>query len=359
MSTKAAGLLATLVSIAFGCGGHHQEGDPAPSAQLRAFQDSLRARLEAAVAADPVVTAVLAERAPVVFGIRARLIEELAAQVAIRYLDHVSVDMSGLKAHGDGTFDRKTFVGKVKVGGWRVEVDVGSLAGNLRAGTPVVHLRRPDLIDVDLPVDVLETEGAATLHVAWDSSGLVNLVCKDFELTRAVRGRVLAQRHALKGALRIVNAGERLNATPQFPDRHLRISLDLTPQSWKVVEGALRSQDEPGTCKRLMDPVRGLAMLRTLAAEGVNVRLPDVMFRSVSLPARVRKSVRVGNRALSLSVRAGGLHVDSTTLWSSATVEVQSMDRLGRLRAGDPPASLQPAQPSASSSGRAKRRPSE
>jgi hypothetical protein len=327
--------LAILFAFLPACGGHQPESDPALITRLEVAQDRLRARLEAAASKEPLVASVLAEKAPVTVGIRAGLIEELAGHVARRYLDRVTIDAGGMQAHGDGDVHKGTIFGRVKVGGWRVNIDVGGMVGDLRAGSPVVSLRQPDLVDVVLPVDVAESEGDATLDFWWDSSGLANMVCKDFRLTRKVRGRVLAQRHSLNGALRIVNTGESLDATPQFPERKVRLGIDLTPKSWQVVEAALRSQEEPGTCKALMNPDLGLKRLKELAAEGVKVRLPDAMFRTVSLPARVRKSVSIGGRTVSLSVQAHSLHVDRKTLWSSATVEVQSL--LGSSAAPVPP----------------------
>jgi len=195
--------------------------------------------------------------------------------------------------------------------------------GHLRAGSPRVRLRGPDLVDVDLPVDVQETEGDATLRFRWDSAGLANAVCKDFELTREIRGRVLAQRHHVAGALRLRNDdGERLTATPVFADRRIQLRLDLTARSWGVVEAALRSQDTSGKCGALMDPDKGLVRLRALAARGIKVRLPDSIFRTVSLPARLQKSVRVSQRDVGVRLTAESLRVEGATLWSSVSLKV-------------------------------------
>ena len=47
-----------------------------------------------------------------------------------------------------------------------------------------------------------------------------------------------------------------------------------------------------------MDPDKGLVHLRALAARGIKVRLPDSIFRAVSLPAHMQKSVRVSQRTV-------------------------------------------------------------
>lgn len=315
-------LAAAAVALA-GCAAMAPQDDPARIALLEATRDRLHERLEKAAAREPLVASAYADRGQVVLAIRSGLVEELAGNVARRYLDRVTVDLSDVEGHSSGELRRKTLFGRVKIGDWSVSVELGNLAGHLRAGSPRVSLRGPDLIDVELPVDVEATEADATLRFGWDSAGLANVVCKDFELTRKIRGRVLAQRHVVSGALRLDNTGESLTATPVFPDRRIRLKLDLTARSWSVVEAALRSQDTSGKCGTLMDPDKGLVRLRELAARGINVRLPDSIFRTVSLPARLQKSVKVSQRTVGLRLAAKSLRIDTATLWSSVSVRVE------------------------------------
>ena len=257
-------VLAVAAVALAGCATRAPRDDPARMASLRSTYERLHERLEKATAREPLVASARADRGQVVLAMRSGLIEELAGCVARRYLDRVTVDLSEVEGHGSGELRKKTLFGRIKVGEWNVSVDLGKLVGHLRAGSPRVSLRGPDLVDVALPVDVQETEGDATLRFGWDSAGLANAVCKDFELTREIRGRVLAQRHLVSGALRLHNTGESLTATPVFPDRRIRLKLDLTPRSWGVVEAALRSQDTSGKCGTLMDPTRVSCVSRRL-----------------------------------------------------------------------------------------------
>lgn len=337
---KAPGLLLSAVVAASGCAPRVVPPDPARLALLKQTYDHLHERLEKASATDPVLSSAFAEKGQIVLAIRSGLIEDLAGSVARRYLDKVTVDLKDVDAHGGGELKRKTLLGRVKVGEWNVNVDIGALEGNLQAGAPRVGLRAPNLIDVDVPVDVQETEGDATLHFSWDSAGIANVVCKDFEITRTIRGRVLRQQHSLVGALSLANTGEELTAAPVFPNRRVQLKLDLTPKSWATVEAALRTQDTAGKCGILMDPDKGVERLRELAARGINVKLPDSMFRTVSLPARVQKSVKVNQRVIELAVEARSLRVEGSTLWSSASIQVVSARK---------PASPQPEPPSADS----------
>lgn len=307
-----------------GCATKPPVDDPARMALLKDTYDHLHERLEKASAKEPLVASAFAARGQVVLAMRSGLIEELAGNVAQRYLDQVTLDMSDLEAHGSGELRKNTFLGRMKVGDWRVTMELGELVGHLSAGTPRVRLHAPDLIDVDLPVNVQAAEGKATLHFAWDSAGLANIVCKDFELTRELRGRVLTQQHVVSGALRLDNTGETLTATPVFPDRQVKLKVDLTTDSWGVVEAALRTQDTAGKCGMMMDPARGIERLKELAAKGITVTLPDSIFRTVSLPARLQKSVRVDGRMVGLGLAAESLRIESTTLWSSVSFTVQA-----------------------------------
>jgi hypothetical protein len=323
LKPRAAALLVVLGIGTPGCVARRPEPDPARMALLKQTYDHLHARLEKAAAGEALLNSVFAEKAQIVIAIRSGLVEELAGNVAHRYLDRVTVDLTDLDAHGEGSLRKKTFLGRIKAGEWNVDVNIQDLVGNLKAGTPRIGLRPPDMIDVDVPVEIQPTEGAATLHFGWDSKGVANVVCNDFELTREIRGRVLRQTHSLSGGMRLANTGETLTATPVFLERKVPLRLDLTPQSWAVVEAALRSQDTFGRCGMLMDPDKGIVKLKALADRGIKIKLPDSIFRTVSLPANVRKSVRVNNRTVELAVKARSLRIETATLWSSASVEVQ------------------------------------
>jgi hypothetical protein len=73
-----------------------------------------------------------------------------------------------------------------------------------------------------------------------------------------------------------------------------------------------------------MNPDRGLVRLRALAARGIKVRLPDSIFRAVSLPARLHRAVRVNQRTVGLRLKAESLRIETATLWSSASVQVEA-----------------------------------
>jgi len=323
MPTQRLGLV-IMVSLLSACGFQSDRDTPRRIEKLKAEYGDLHKRFEKAVASEPLVASAFSDKGQVAIAIRSGLIEELAGNVAARYLDRVTVDLADLRADSHGDLDKKTFLGHLKLGSWSVNVELGTMLGHLRAAQPVVGLRPPDLIDIALPVDVEESFGDATIHFTWDSAGITNAVCRDFKLTQAIKGRILPQRHTLKGALRLSNAGGRLTETPLFPDRRIHVRMDLTPESWAAVEKALHSQDTFGKCGMFAHTSDGMEFLRSLAANGIDIKLPDSIFRAVDLPARLQQSVLVNQRPIGLQVTAESLRVDTATLWSSVSVQVQT-----------------------------------
>ncbi len=324
MRAGLASRLVTLIALVSACAQKpEQSTHEARMAMLQQSFDALHHRLEDSAAKDPLVASAIADPGNVVVAIRSKFIEELAGHVAQRYLNNVKVDLQDVTAGSSGEIKKKTFLGQVKVGAWNVSVELGDLKGDLRAGTPTVSLRAPNMVDIDIPVNVQETTGDARLHFGWDSAGLANVVCKDFELTRGIRGRVLPQTHVISGAMRLHNSGATLTATPLFPDEKVLLRLDLTAESWAMVEAALRSQDTAGTCGTLMNPEQALEFLKALAAKGVGVKLPRSIFRTVRLPASLRQEVTVNRRQVDLKVQGESLRIQAGTLWSSASILIQ------------------------------------
>jgi len=309
--------------VASGCDRRTQE-DPKRLAQLQATFDRLHRELETAAGNDPAVTSALSADGQLLMGVRSELVERIAGNLSKRYLDTVQIDLGDVKGKSEGDLKKDTFLGNVKIGHWKVNVHLGGLIGRIRVNQPRVTLRAPDLVDVALPVDVEETEGDARLEFAWDSAALANVVCRDFEVSRSIRGRVIAQKHVIEGSLQLRNTGEDLIAIPLVPDRSVPLVLDLTPKSWEIVEAALREQNTFGRCGTLIKPAVILGLLRDLAKRGVNVKLPKSIFRTVKFPGRIEKTVRVHDGPVGIALQAESLRIVNATLWSSARVQVQS-----------------------------------
>jgi hypothetical protein len=300
-----------------------REPQPVDLARLKQEQAALARRLEAAVAADPTATRALGAGADVAIAVRSEFLAELAAEVAHQYLDEVQLDLSSLQADAGGDLHAKGWLGEIRLGHWQVAVTIEKLRGRLEAGHPQLGFRQ-GRIDVSVPVRVRPSSGTMLLAFSWDTKGVANLVCDDFEARLALDGRVLPQQHVLSGELRLAQGEDA--AVPVFERRKVPIRLDLSPESWGSVEGALRSQDSLGRCGILLKPEKVVAELRRLADAGIAVSLPSALFRPVSLPASVAREVRLGSRTLELSVRSEGLQVSRELVWSTGSVTAVARD---------------------------------
>jgi hypothetical protein len=300
-----------------------REAKPADLARLKQEHALLAARLEAAVRADPTARRALDAEADVAIAVRSEFLAELAAEVAHQYLDEVQLDLSSLEADSDGDLHAKGWLGKIRLGHWQVAITIEKLRGRLEAGHPELGFGDGH-IDVRLPVSVRPTSGTVVLAFAWDTKGVANLVCADFEARLSLDGRVLAQRHVLSGELRLAQGDAA--AVPVFEQREVPLRLDLSLESWSSVEAVLRSQDSLGRCGILLKPEKVLAELRRLADRGIGVRLPAALFRPVRLPASLAREVTLGSRTVELSVRSEGLSVSRELVWSTASVAAEARD---------------------------------
>jgi len=298
--------------------------DPAPRLRdLRRQHNELRGRLVAGVARDPIAAHVLADSGQIVIAVRAELIEELTARVARQYLQQVTLDLTALEAHAGGKLRKDTLLGHKKVGEWAVAVTIHTLVGQLRGGQPRLSFAS-NVLDVELPVEVQPASGRIGLRFSWDSTSVVNLVCKDFEVDLDVDGRTLRQEHVLRGRIELAADDDALTATPVVHDRSFPLKIDLTPLSWGKVEAVLRSQNSPGRCGTFLHPESVLQDLRALVAEGIEVRLPRSILRPVRLPASFEQKVTIHGTVVQLSLSGERLRSTESMLWSSTRVSVAS-----------------------------------
>lgn len=290
-------------------------------AELRETQARLRGRLQSLLAHDPVLTEAATDTGEVMVAIRSGLVEALVQEVAARYLDRVVLDLSPeLKVHQEGEIKTKTFLGTLKAGDWKLDLTIHNVRGVLRAKTPRVGFGGTNRVRLDVPVVLEEAEGAATVGFGWRASSVAHVVCRDFDVTRRLRAKVVPQEYPVTGAFLLSATPTAIIAQPHFPEQTFRLRIDLREESWAEIRRALESQDRLLRCGVALDPDQLLPRLRELAHSGFDFRLPRSLFRTVELPASVRQSVRVENKEVELTVRPSALRVTPHTLWYSAAV---------------------------------------
>ena len=269
-----------------------------PPAALQAAIDlprlngALRARLDTLLAADPVVSEAMRTSGDVVIAVRAAFARSVVRELTRRYFDRVVVDLRDIDVFRQGDLNKQTPVGRLRVGEWAVDMRVHQVKGVLRAGEPRVHFLPGNRVELAFPVHLEQGQGRATLDFAYDSKGIANLVCKDFEATQDVSGGVIPEEYPVAGSFRLRTAPNSLTAKPDFTET-FRVRLDLDPGSWAAVRARLEKEDRVGRCGLALNPDKALAELRTLAGRGFDVKLPRQLFRTVILPAEGAQTVQV------------------------------------------------------------------
>jgi hypothetical protein len=292
--------------------------------QLTARQEALWTAFNDKVAGDPVLAATLADEGEVVLALRRPLLQAMVTEVARRYLDRVELDLAlGAKVDASGELKVKTRVGEINAGTWTVNLVIEHVRGVLRAQQPTVSLAGEQRLALSLPVSLQDAQGRAAVRFQWNSRGIANAICRDFEASRTIQGRVLPAVHTFQGSLSLILAADSVMARPSFTNRPYRLKVDLTDDSWNEVRAALQEQDSFFKCGLALEPDKVVAQLRELTLKGFDVRLPRSLFRDFVLPASLEQSVRVEEKTLVLSVKPGALRTVEDALWLSAAIQVR------------------------------------
>jgi hypothetical protein len=306
----------------------------AHSTSLHDRYAALHAELAERVSADTLLQTAIADSAEIALALREGLVTDLMTEAARRYLDRIELDIDteGLTGSADGDLEIKTPLGKMTAGRWSVRLDFHRLRGTLRARSPSVSVTAENRVHVALPVEIESGVGAATIQFAWDPKGLANAVCREFETSERVEGRILAREYILSGDFVLSAGHEAIVAEPDFPADKFPIAVDPSEGTWQRVMETLRSQDRWNRCGIVMDPEKVVARLSALGERGFKVKLPRSIFRPVVIPASLLKSVRVGRSQVALTIRPNALRMSPGTFWYSASfaTEIEGVDRGAR-----------------------------
>lgn len=278
-------------------------------------------RIQELLARDPLMAEAMQTKGDLVIFARTEFARAVIRQVARQYFDRVAVDLRDIDVFKEGDLRKDTPLGKMRVGQWAVDMRVHRVQGVLRAGDPQIRFRDGNRVELDFPLHLEQGQGRATLDFAYDSKGLANLFCKDFQAEQTVQGGVIPEDYPINGAFTLHTAARSLTARPSFTDE-FRLRLDLDPGSWAAVRARLQKEDRLGRCGLALDPDKALADLRALAGRGFDVRLPSQLFRTVALPSETAQSVQVANQPVGVTVSQNSLRLGSAAVWYSAQVAV-------------------------------------
>ncbi len=286
---------------------------------LKARQEQLWRELETRLGDDPTIRRAREEEGEVLVVIQTTLLRSLLQQVAARYLDRVELDLAlnaRVRAGGD------VRARGLNAGRWDLDLVIGRLKGVLAARTPQVRVEGDQRFSLTLPVALERARGAARLHFRWDSRGLANLVCRDFEITRRLDAFLEPTVETFAGSLRLEATDTGVRAVPTFKDVPYTVKPVPTAESWASIEEALRQQDSFLKCGLALDPEAMLPKLRERLAQGFKVRLPKKLFRPFDLPASIRTTIEHEGRQLELRVLPDELRFGDGALWYSSRVSV-------------------------------------
>jgi len=237
------------------------------------------------------------------------------------------LNLSGIRVRREGEVKARLLVARVKAGTWHLDLTIQRIRAVLRPGEPRMNFGGgSDRVAVEFPVRVEEGEGHARLRFRWDSAGVANLACRDFEVEQRVDGRVVPNEYQLRGEFVVSADGDAIAVRPEFTERTIDVRVEPSPATWRGVRAALESQDSFWRCGIALKPEEIEEKLREIVARGFDVRLPDSLFRPIRLPAAVSGSLRVGTRDVELSVTPVALSLSSKMLWYGADLEMSHED---------------------------------
>lgn len=314
-----------LLLLVPGCRSDEDSARAGRVASLLKRQQQLFEQLNKQVEKDPVLSQAVANEGDVLIGIRGDLLKDLVTAVATQYLDQVALDLkleAKVAAQGD-IHVKKAILGDVTAGTWKINLVVHRVNGVLGAKTPLVDMKDNRTIGLSLPVSLNKGRGNATIHFEWDSKGVANVVCHDFEVTRTINGTLVPAVHSFDGGLVLEAGDENILAQPTFKDVPYRLKVDLTPESWADVTAALSEQDSFFKCGIGIDPDTILPKLRELLLKGFNVRLPKRLFRAFALPGSLSQTLEYEGRRMRLTVKPDVLRFANDALWYSSVVEAR------------------------------------
>jgi hypothetical protein len=260
----------------------------------------------------------------VALGIPADYAGEIVRSVTTRLLDRVVLNLGGIRVRRQGEVKARVLVARIKAGTWHLDLTIRRIRAVLRPGEPGMDFGGgSDRVAVEFPVRVEEGAGEALLRFRWDSAGVANLACRDFEVEQAVTGWVVPGEYLLRGVFLVSADGDAIAVRPEFHERTIKVRVEPSAATWRGVRAALESQDSFWRCGVALKPEEIEEKLRDLVARGFDVHLPDSLFRPIRLPAAVRSELRVGDREVELSILPRDLKLTSKMLWYGADLETR------------------------------------
>jgi hypothetical protein len=291
-------------------------------AALVAERDALEGRLHDAMIAHGEESLGRAPNAGVMIGIPTTVTSAILGQVVTGLFGETTLTLRNLKAHAHGDVKAKLLFSTKTLGTFDLQVLIREVNGVLKPGAPSLTFGG-GIVEVVLPVHLASGRGDASVHLAWDSqNAIADTVCGDVDVTRKVGGTVVPHDYTVKGRFLVSAEGDSIVLRPEFPDLAVRIYVDPSDQAWAVVDKIVK--DRPKGCEIALSQIDIKKKLGGVLGKGFNVRIPQKIFKPVTLPAGMRQSLEIQGVQLALDVKPAGLLVASDRIWYGADLSIHA-----------------------------------
>jgi hypothetical protein len=260
----------------------------------------------------------------IIVGVPTVLAGDLVGQMVRGLFSEVRLRLQNIKAHHEGDVKAKV-VFTQKVGHFDLDVDVKDVRAVLKPGEPQLTFGG-DKIGIRLPVTVADGRGTANVRFRWQGKGLAGAVCGDMDVSPDVSSRVKPAAYTVTGEFRLAAVGEALVAEPRFQDVVLKIVLEPSESTWATLASTVEDvkEDKNGICRMAIKKVDVRSIVQKTIAKGFELKLPAKLFKPISLPATVERSVSLQGRTLTLDARPLGLRVTPVMLWYGVALGPES-----------------------------------
>jgi len=289
-----------------------------------------------------------APEAGILVGMPTRLTQRVLGQVVTGLFGETTLTLKNLKASVSKDVRAKLLIRKRTIGHIDLSVDIHEVQGVLEPGEPTLTFGG-NRVGIRLPVRVARGSGRATLHARWDSKGLANAVCGDVEVHPEVSGSVVPTDYLVEGAFHFAVRDGRIVLTPDFGELAVRLFVKASEESWQVVDKVVEERN--AVCRTALNKVDLREQLEKVLGKGFSVKIPPKIFKPLSLPAGIEKSLEMQGVKLTLAVVPTNLVITPDRLWYGADVRAKGAKAPAPGLASPPPPPPPPPAAGVSSAG--------
>jgi hypothetical protein len=284
--------------------------------QLQTEQDSLRQYVQMLVKKDPRIQDL--PKGEVVIAIPTVFLKSVIEHLFSDVVSNVTLSLSGIKAHV-----AKKIKKVITIGEFVLDIEITQVTGKLKPGQPAIKFGG-NQVTMSLPVDLAEGEGEALIHFVWNGKNVADMTCGDMDITQKVSGSVIPSSYDVSGTLAFAIQGNKVVATPTFPETKLNIRVNPSQESWDAINAIL--EEKSGVCGWVLEKVDVPNLLKNLVEnKGFNVKLPLSKIKPFAFPAGVSDSVKVGGKILSFATQTNTIRIDPDAIWYSASVALDTV----------------------------------